>query len=189
MWQTVITVVAALFGTISGTVLGSVLKTRADTAARVHEWQVSIVGIFGDLMSALSSHYAAMWDLEAARIRDDQDEIDVALAASLVTRDAITRPRTQLVVLAPQLLPEINQAVAAVYAMDTALETARTTEQLTVRRLAAKAALEVLETTTAAVMNGLGAGLPGADRLARRHATAGADSAAGGRKRRGGEHS
>jgi hypothetical protein len=161
LWQSVITVVAALIGTLGGTVLGAVLKGRADSAGRVHEWQVSIVGIYGDLMAALSSHYAAMWDLEAARIRGDHGEIDAALAASLVTRDAITRPRAQFAVLAPQLRPTIDQAVAAVYAMDTALqETARTDEQLTSRRLAAKAALEELETTTAAVLGDLGAGLP-----------------------------
>ncbi len=47
MWQTVTTFVAALTGTIIGTVLSSVFKHRADTAGRVHEWQVSIVGIFG----------------------------------------------------------------------------------------------------------------------------------------------
>ncbi|WP_279629558.1 hypothetical protein [Amycolatopsis kentuckyensis] len=41
------TFVAALTGTIIGTVLSSVFKHRADTAGRVHEWQVSIVGIFG----------------------------------------------------------------------------------------------------------------------------------------------
>ncbi|MET8847988.1 hypothetical protein [Amycolatopsis sp. NPDC004625] len=162
LWQSVITIVSTLIGTISGTVLGGVLKSRADTAGRVHEWQVSVVEIYGTLMAALSSHYAAMWDLETARIRDDQDEIDVTLAASLVTRDAITRPRAQLVILAPQLLPRINEAVAAVYAMDTAThEAGRTTEQLTARRLAAKAAMAKLETTTAAVMGGLGAGLPG----------------------------
>lgn len=161
MWQTVIPVVAALVGTTSGTVLGAVLKGRADTAGRVHEWQVSVVSIFGDLTAALSSHYAAMWDLEAARIRGNREEIDATLAASLLTRDAITRPRAQFAVLAPQLRPQIDQAVTAVYSMDTALqETDRTEEQLTTRRLAAKAALEKLETTTATVMGELGAGLP-----------------------------
>jgi RPA family protein len=174
LWQSVITIVSALVGTLSGTVLGSVLKSRADTAGRVHEWQVSVVDIFGTLMAALSSHYAAMWDLEAARIRGDQDEIDVTLAASLVTRDAITRPRAQLVVLAPQLLPQINHAVMAVYAMDTAVqETGRITEQLTARRLAAKAAMEKLETATAAVMRRLGAGLPAANHLAWIHVPTG----------------
>lgn len=55
VWQTVITVVSTLAGTISGVVLGSVLKSRADRAHRVHEWQVTVVGIYGDLLAALTA--------------------------------------------------------------------------------------------------------------------------------------
>jgi hypothetical protein len=169
VWQTAMTVAATLMGTISGTLLGSVLKSRADRAARVHEWQVSVIGFFGDLVAALSSHYVSMWDLESARIRGDRDEIAAALAASLTTRDAITRPRVQLVVLAPRIRPGVDLAVRAVYAMDTALdEDSRTEDQLKARRLAAKAALEDLEVTMASVMTELGAGLPGDARPARR---------------------
>lgn len=169
MWQNVITVATALLGTITGTLLGSMLKSKADTAGRVHAWQVSVVEIYGDLMARLSSHYVAMWDLEAARIRNDQVEIDTTLAASLLTRDAMTRPHAQLVVLAPQLQPHIDRAVHAVYEMDTALDEAgRTTERLTTQRRAAKAAMENLRTAMAAVMGRLGAGLPDSTRSARR---------------------
>lgn len=161
IWQTVITVASTLVGTISGTVLGSVLKSRADNAGRVHEWQVSVVGIYGDLLEALSNHYAVMWDLEAARLRGDAAEIESTLAASLVTRAAVTRPHVQLAVLAPQLRPQIDQAVQVVYAMDTALDEDRTEELLTARRRTAKAAMADLETSMAAVMVKLGAGLPG----------------------------
>ncbi|MFI5591174.1 hypothetical protein ACIA5G_39410 [Amycolatopsis sp. NPDC051758] len=70
--ETVITVMA---GTITGTVLCHVFKNRADTAGRVHEWQVTIVAIFGDLMAALSAHYAATWDLDTrpAPLRGGRD--------------------------------------------------------------------------------------------------------------------
>ncbi|MFD9966188.1 hypothetical protein [Amycolatopsis sp. NPDC058986] len=161
IWQTVITVISTLTGTVLGSVLGSVLKGRADAAARVHDWQVTVVNVFGDLMNTLERHYVAMWDLEAARIRGNQDEVDAALAASLTTREAITRPRAQLVVLAPALRPHIDQATHAVYTMDTATddEANRTTERLEARRRTAKAALQNLETTTAALMGNLGAGL------------------------------
>jgi hypothetical protein len=159
--QTTVTAAAMLVGTISGTVLGSVLKSRADRATRVHEWQVTVVTIFGDLMAAVERHYVAMWDLEAARLRGGQDEIEASLAASLTTREAITRPRVQLVVLAPRLRPHVDQAVQAVYAMDTALDEAgRTEDQLKTRRLAAKGKLARLENAMAAVMAGHGAGLP-----------------------------
>jgi uncharacterized membrane protein YedE/YeeE len=162
IWQTVITVLATLAGTITGTVLTSALKSRSDRVARVHEWQVEVVKIYGDLMTALSDHYAAMWDLEAARIRGDQAEIEAALAASLPTRSAITRPHVQLVVLASMLRTEIDAAVHTVYAMDTATDdTARTHDQLTARRHAAKTAMATLSTATAGVLVGLGAGLPG----------------------------
>jgi hypothetical protein len=161
-WQTVITVVSTLVGTVTGAVVGSVLKSRADSAGRVHEWQVSVVEIYGNLMAALSNHYAAMWDLEAARIRNDAAAIESTLAATLVTRGAVTRPHTQLVVLAPMLRPQIDRAVQAVYAMDTALadQSSRTEERLTASRQAAKAAMAALAAEMTAVMADLGAGLP-----------------------------
>ncbi|CAM4025397.1 hypothetical protein KIPE111705_36980 [Kibdelosporangium persicum] len=163
IWQTVITVVSTLVATVTGAVVGSVLKSRADSAGRVHEWQVTVVEIYGDLMTALSNHYAAMWDLEAARIRNNAMQIESTLAATLATRSAVTRPHTQLAVLAPLLRPHVDRAVQAVYAMDTALEdqASRTEERLTASRHAAKAAMKALETEMAAVMAGLGAGLPG----------------------------
>jgi hypothetical protein len=162
LWHTMITVVATLMGTVTGTVVGSVLKSRADSAARVHEWQVAVVKIYGDLMTALSNHYAAMWDLEAARIRNDDTEINSTLAAMLVTRREVTRPHTQLIVLAPRLRAQINRAVQAVYAMDTATDdhTSRTHQRLTASRLAAKAARLALEADMASLMADLGAGLP-----------------------------
>ncbi|MEU3625672.1 hypothetical protein BS329_38855 [Amycolatopsis coloradensis] len=169
VWQAVMTVAATLAGTVSGTVLGSVLKGKADKAARVHEWQVEVVKIFGDLMHALEAHYVAMWDLEAARVRGGQDEIDAALAASLTTRNAITRPRSQFAVLVPRLGSEVARAVGAVFAMDTAVdESGRSAERLAARRLEARAALDDLVTVMTALMARLGAGLPGESRPARR---------------------
>ncbi|WP_086838977.1 hypothetical protein [Amycolatopsis kentuckyensis] len=110
-------------------------------------------------MAALSSHYAATWDLEAARIRGEKDEIDAALTASMATRDVITRPRAQFAVLAPQLRPQIAFAEEWLERLSSKPR-ARSPEQLTARRLAAKTALRELETAMAAVMGNLGAGLP-----------------------------
>lgn len=171
VWQTVITVASALIGGTLGTLLGGWLKRRADREVRVHEWQVSVVEIYGDLMERLSAHYAAMWDLEAARIDGDPDTIATTLAASLLTRNAITKPRAQLDVLAPQLRPHVERAVHAVYAMDTALDPAhRTHQRLTAQRHAANAARNDLSTAMATVMADLGAGLPTGTRPARRQA-------------------
>lgn len=123
MWQTEITVVPALVGTITGTV----------SAARSRARRTPPGGC--------------------------------TLAASLAARDAITRPRTPFAVPARSCARRPT-AVDAVYAMDTAVEdTARTSEQLTTRRLAAKAAIQQLETAMAAVMAELGAGLPARHRM------------------------
>ncbi|MGW7537823.1 hypothetical protein [Amycolatopsis sp. NPDC054798] len=161
VWQTLIPVLGTLAGTVSGIALGGLVKSRHDSVGRVHEWQVAVVEIYGDLMSRLSSHYVAMWDLEAARIRGDEAEIATRLDASLQTRDAITKPHTQLVVLVSQLRPVIDLAVEKAYAMDTALdENARTEDRLSDRRKAAKAAVESLQTAMIAEMRSHGAGLP-----------------------------
>jgi hypothetical protein len=162
LWQTVLTAVFTLVGTVSGTVLGSVLKSRADSTRRVHDWQVAVVEIYGNLMTALSNHRVAMWDLEAARIRNHPVEMGTTLAASLVTRAEVTKPHAQLVVLAPQLKPVVDGAVRAVYAMDTATAdpASRTDERLTASRQAAKTAMNDLVAETASVLTALGAGLP-----------------------------
>ncbi len=169
--QTVITVVAAL----AGTVLGTLLKRRADKDGRDHEWHVKILEYSARLAYCFSRHRAAMWDLEAARLKGDQDEMDAALAASLVTRDAITEPEFQLTILVPQLETQISWTAQTIYAIDTATDPAgRTQERLDERLAAAKDAIGDLVTAMTALMRKLGAGLPDNTGPARRRARAAA---------------
>ncbi|ACU35243.1 hypothetical protein [Actinosynnema mirum] len=158
IWPTLITVFSGLVGAFGGAVLAGALKTRADRATRLHEWLVTVVDVYGELIRVLSDHHAAMWDLEAARLRDDRDEIATTLTASLITRSAMSKPHAQLLVLCPQVADHIDRAVQAVYDMDTAMNPGRTPELLTERRAAAKTARRELSTAMAALLRQAGAG-------------------------------
>lgn len=161
IWQTVITVVATLAGAFGGTIVGGVIKNRSDRAARVHEWQVTMVEIYRELMTALSDHRAKMWDVEAARLHGDEAEIAATSKAMEATRAAVTGPHEALVILAPpQLCEQIDAAVQATYAIDTWGNPERTQELLDRRLREAKSAHKQLARATAAVMRELGAGLP-----------------------------
>ncbi|GAA2665209.1 MULTISPECIES: hypothetical protein [Actinosynnema] len=158
--STLITTTAPLVGVFGGALLTSTLKTRSDQAGRVHDWQVTVVEVYGDLMRVLGDHYMTMWDLEAARLRGDAQEIATTLAATLVTRSAVTKPHAQMLALCPQLAEQIEGAVQGTYRMDTAMYPGRSAEELTRRRLAAKAARETLSEAMVDLMRRIGAGLP-----------------------------
>ncbi|ACU35598.1 hypothetical protein [Actinosynnema mirum] len=159
MWQTILTILGTLAGASLG-IFGIVLKARADRRATAETVAVEAIA---DLVSALGDHRTAMWDLEAARSRKNEDEITTTLAASLVTRSAMSRPHVIAKLRVPALAAQIDAAVRATYDMDSAVDPARAAIDPVVRKDAAKAAeLELIEAAGERfVATGIGLALKG----------------------------
>ncbi|WP_367128344.1 hypothetical protein [Saccharothrix sp. HUAS TT1] len=160
VWTTVV----AVLGALGGALLTTVLKNRSDRQQRRDErrWanQDTAVSALGDVLEALSNHYAAMWGLEAARLRGDRDEIATTLAASLVTRAAMTRPHLLAKLRVPSLADAIDLAVRAIYEMDSATDDTRTEHMLTERRRRAKLAMDALTADATKTLQQAGVGIP-----------------------------
>lgn len=155
IWTSVI----AVLGTLAGGYLNARLRDRSDRQAHLFANQGSAVDSLGDLLEALSNHYAAMWTLESARLAGDEGRITTAYAEHLATRAAVTRPHHVAKLRIPTLADTIDSAVQAVYAMDTATQKTRSGEVLTARRLAAKAAQVELAERAAELLGRLGVGV------------------------------
>lgn len=161
---TVITAMVAGGAALGGSLGGIALKNRAESNARRDQRlfanQDSAVEAIATLLEVLGAHYAAMWDLEAARVRGEQAEIESTLAASLITRGAVTRPHTVAKSYIPALATRIDETVKAVYAMDSATDASRTAETVEARRAAAREAQRRLERETLTYFGQVGVGLP-----------------------------
>ncbi|WP_440900378.1 hypothetical protein [Actinosynnema sp.] len=94
-----------------------------------------------------------MWDLEALRARGaSQDALDTALAATLVTRSAVSEPHAALALLCPALADAVDHAVQTTYDMDSAMDPARAKIDPADRAKAAKVAEVALRTRAAEVV-------------------------------------